>query len=526
MIPSSFFDCQLMKDIMIKKIAEYFLPVVSGILLVLSFPSFDYYLLAWVAFVPLMVSLWTKGTRQAFSGGYIFGLTYFFGTLYWIYHSINHFGGVPFLASLCIVILLCLYLGLYPAVFAFLFVQMLRKTKLPALLIAPVLWVMLEFARSYALTGFPWSSIGYSQYKFLQIIQIADITGVYGISFLVLMVNGAITDMLLLKKRVKQMPLFPISFTAVGLFVVFIIISVSLVYGHLRLGRQRSGDLVKAAIIQGNIEQDKKWEPTFQHEVLETYFTLSQEAAAASPQLIIWPETAIPFMFDYDKSNTEKLVDFQRGLGIDLLLGSVLVKERSQEKTLLTNSAVLLDKEGKNIYEYDKIHLVPFGEYVPLRSVLFFIDKLVAGIGDYVPGREYTRSETEFGSFGTMICYEIIFPGLVRKFFTDGGDFIVTITNDAWFGKTAGPYQHFSMAVFRAIENRKPVMRAANTGISGFIDSSGRVLSETPLFQRLILLGQVKTDRTLTFYTKYGDLFSYLCIVISIVLCLNIKIWR
>lgn len=515
-----------MKDTLMKKMAEYFLPVVSGALLVLSFPSFDYYPLAWVAFVPLIISLWTKDAGQTFTGGYMFGLTYFFGTLYWIYHSINHFGGVPFLASLCIVVLLCLYLSIYPAIFCFLFAQMIKKTKLPALLIAPVFWVVLEFARSYALTGFPWSSIGYSQYKFLHIIQLADITGVYGISFLVLMVNGAIADAFLLRKRTQQMPLFPISFTVVGLSLVFIIFSVSLGYGHWRLGQQRSGHLVNVSVIQGNIEQDKKWEPAYQNEVLETYFTLSKKAAETSPQLIIWPETAIPFMFDYDKSNTEKLVAFEQGLGADLLFGSVRVQEQSRGKTLLTNSAVLLDKEGKNIYEYDKIHLVPFGEYVPLRSVLFFVDKLVAGIGDYVPGEEYTRAETDFGSFGTMICYEIIFPGLVRKFFADGGDFIVTITNDAWFGKTAGPYQHFSMAVFRAIENRKPVIRAANTGISGVIDSSGRVLAETPLFQRLVLSGQVKTDRTMTLYTKYGDLFSYLCIVISIVLCLNIKIWR
>ncbi len=526
MILISFFDCQLMKDALRKKLTEYFFPLVSAILLVLSFPTPSIFLLAWVAFVPLMVTLWTKSPRQAFSAGYVFGLAYFFGTLYWIYHSINHFGGVPFLASLCVVILLCLYLGLYPATFCFVFTQMIRKTKLPALLISPVLWVALEFVRSYALTGFPWSSVGYSQYKFLHAIQVADITGIYGISFLVLMVNGAFADVILLKKRVRQMPLFPMSYTFVGLSAVLLIVTLTLGYGHWRLGQQRNGSLVNIGVVQGNIEQDKKWEPAFQNEVLNTYFTLSRKVAETSPQMIIWPETAVPFMFDYDKSNTEKLVSFQRELGTDLLFGSVLVKEHSRSKTLLTNSAVFLDKEGKNIYEYDKIHLVPFGEYVPLRSVLFFIDKLVAGIGDYVPGEEYARAETEFGSFGTMICYEIIFPGLVRKFFTDGGDFVVTITNDAWFGRTAGPYQHFSMAVFRAIENRKPVIRAANTGISGFIDSSGRILAESPLFQRFVLSDRVKTDRTLTFYTKYGDLFSYLCIVISIILCLNINIWR
>ena len=526
MIPISFFECQLMKESIIKKASEYFFPVLSGILLVLSFPSFDYYPLAWVAFVPLMVSLWPKSPGNAFTAGYIFGLTYFYGTLYWIYHSVNNFGGVPFLESLLVVLLLCLYLGLYPAIFSFLFVRMMKKTKLPALLIAPVLWVFLEYVRSYALTGFPWSSVGYSQYRFLRLIQVADVTGIYGISFLILMVNGAIADVFLLKKRIRQMPLFPISYTITGLILLFIIIAGTLGYGGWRMGQQRPGSLVRVSVIQGNVEQDKKWEPAYQSEVLQSYVDLSRKAAGTSPQFIVWPETAVPFFFGSDMENTEKLLRFEEGLGADVLFGSVLVKEHSKSKTLLTNSAVLLDREGKNIYEYDKIHLVPFGEYVPLRSILFFIDKLVVGIGDYVPGKEYRRAETDFGSFGTMICYEIIFPGLVRKFYTKGGDFIVNITNDAWFGKTAGPHQHFSMAVFRAVENRKPVIRAANTGVSGFIDSSGGIIAATPLFQQLVLSGEVKTDGTLTFYTKYGDLFSYLCIVISIIFCLNIKIWR
>jgi apolipoprotein N-acyltransferase len=150
----------------------------------------------------------------------------------------------------------------------------------------------------------------------------------------------------------------------------------------------------------------------------------------------------------------------------------------------------------------------------------------VVGIGDYAPGKEYLRADTEFGSFATVICYEIIFPGLVRKFYTTGGDFIVNITNDAWFGKTSAPLQHFSMAVFRAIENRKPVIRSANTGISGIIDSNGRILSKTPLFERMVVSDSVRTDGTMTFYTKYGDLFSYLCIVLFLILLININVWR
>jgi apolipoprotein N-acyltransferase len=515
-----------MKDSLARKAGDYLPAVISGILVVLSFPVFDYYPLAWFAFVPLLLSLWGKDPKKAFVTGYIFGLVYFFGTLYWIYYSINHYGGVSFLSSLSIVVLLCMYLGLYPAVFSFLFVKMIRKTELPALFIAPVLWVVLEFVRSYALTGFPWSSIGYSQYRFLHMIQIADVTGIYGISFLVLAVNGAVADAFLLRRRVSEMPLFPISETIVGLSLLLLAVVGSFGYGHWRLTQERPGNTISASLIQGNIEQDRKWEPSYQNQVLDTYFSLSRKAAESSPQLIVWPETAAPFIFGSHTANTEKLTVFEQGLGADLLFGSILIREQSPGRTLLSNSAVLLDKEGKNIYEYDKIHLVPFGEYVPLRSVLFFIDKLVTGIGDYVPGKQYIRAETGFGSFATLICYEIIFPGLVRKFYTKGGDFIVNITNDAWFGRTSGPYQHFGMAVFRAIENRKPVIRCANTGISGFIDSNGRILATTPLFERLVLPGAVKTDETLSFYTKYGDLFSYLCIVLSIIISLNIRIWR
>jgi apolipoprotein N-acyltransferase len=509
-----------------EKIKEYLPAAISGALLVPAFPVFDLYFLAWVAFVPLLLSSWGKSPRAAFASGYVFGIIYFFGTLYWIYHSINYYGGVSFFSSLLVVFLLCAYLSLYPAFFSALFATLLRKTKLPALLIAPVMWVVLEFIRSYALTGFPWSSIGYSQYKFLPLIQIADITGVYGISFIILAVNGAFADVLLLKKRVRQMPLFPVSYTVLGLVFLVIAVAASFLYGMLRMDEQRKGQKVTASIVQANIEQDKKWEPSYQSDVIDTYFTLSRKASLNVPHLIVWPETAAPFFFGSDIDNTEKLLDFHQGLASWLLFGSVMVEERTEEKTLLTNSAVLLNPAGKTMYRYDKIHLVPFGEYVPLRNMLFFIDKIVAGIGDYVPGDEYVKAETDFGRFATLICYEIIFPGLVRKFYTDGGDFIVTITNDAWFGRTSGPYQHFSMAVFRAVENRKPVIRAANTGISGFIDSNGAVESMTPLFERQVVTHSIKTDSTLTFYTKYGDLFAYLCIVLSVCLFINVKFWR
>ncbi|MEC4676369.1 MAG: apolipoprotein N-acyltransferase [Nitrospirota bacterium] len=515
-----------MKKIIDKKGLKYLPAFISGILIVAAFPVFDLYLFAWIAFVPLMLALWKENPAQAFVSGFIFGITYFFGTLYWIYYSINYYGGASFLSSILIVVLLCCYLALYPAVFSWLFCVLFKRTRLPALLLAPILWVVLEFLRSYLFTGFPWSSIGYSQYNFLSMIQISDITGIYGISFLILSVNGAVVDFILLRKRVSEMPLFPLAYTVVGFSVLLLLLILTFGYGTWRLGQDRPGGVVKVGVIQGNIEQDKKWEPLYQKEVLDTYIGLSGEVAGPSPDLVIWPETALPFIFGYDAENTAKLLDFQKGLGSYLLFGSITVKAETGEGPLLANSALLLDPEGKIVYKYDKIHLVPFGEYVPLKRILFFLNKMVAGIGDYAPGDQYLKAETEFGDFATLICYEIIFPGMVRKFYTSGGDFMVTITNDAWFGKTAGPYQHFSMAVFRAIENRKPLVRAANTGVSGFIDSSGRILARTSLFQRQILTGGIKTDGTMTVYTKYGDLFSYLCIVMSVILIINIRIWR
>jgi len=510
----------------------YVYPLVSGFLLFLSFPKMDFFFFAWIALVPLLVALYNQNNWTAFRMGFLAGLVYFFGTTYWIYHSINVYGSVPFLTSLLIVLILCFYLSLYPALFSLLFSLTIKKTHLPVMCVAPLFWTALEFVRSYALTGFPWSSLGYSQYKFLPFIQIADITGIYGVSFLLVAFNGALADMLLLKTRRYERPLYPLLPTIVSFALVVALTFFTFSYGFYRLHNKGTGTDIKVAIVQGNIEQDEKWDRAYQQSVISVYKDLSLEAAKQNPVLIVWPETSVPFYFSYDKELSDDLISFQKSLNAYLLFGSVLVKKdvrayasvpspeikTGQGEPGYTNSAVLLDKDGKVSYIYDKMHLVPFGEYVPLRKVLFFIEKLVFGIGDYIPGSSYIKAITPFGTFGTLICYEIIFPGLVRKFYTSGGDFIVTITNDAWFGRTSGPYQHFSMAVFRAIENRKPVIRAANTGISGVIDSAGRILSKTDLFNRTVLITDIKTDRSLTIYTKYGDILSYLCIVFSLLL--------
>lgn len=517
-----------MKNLFLKKKAkktllsskEYFIYIFSGFLLFLSFPKFDLFFLPWIALAPVLISLYDKSENFSFKAGLALGMVYFFGTTYWIYHALHVYGSFPLLISIVVVLILSLYLSLYPAVFCWLYCIAIKKTTLPALLVAPCLWTSLEFIRSYAFTGFPWSSLGYSQYNFLPLIQFADITGIYGVSFIILSFNGLIADIYFFKRIRMEKPLYS-SMSLITGFICFAIILVLIFsYGLYRLYEDREGTTVKAAIVQGNIDQDKKWNISYQKSVLHTYKSLTLKTLSESPDLIIWPETALPFSFNDDKMLTDELVNFQKELGSYMLFGSILVKK---EEKKLSNSAVLLDKNGKVSYIYDKIHLVPFGEYVPVRKILFFIDKLVYGVGDYHPGDSYHKAVTPFGSFATLICYEIIFPGMVRKFFLKDGDFIVTITNDAWFGATNGPYQHFSMAVFRAIENRKPVLRAANSGISGYIDSNGRILSKTELFDRTYSISELKKDSTKTIYTRFGDIFAYLCIVISVTIYISFQ---
>jgi apolipoprotein N-acyltransferase len=504
----------------------YLYALVGGGLLVLSFPSFDIYPLAWIALAPLLVMLYDRPMGDSFKIGMLLGLVYFFGTVYWIYYSVNHFGSIALVPSLIIVLILSLYLSLYTAAFCVLYSTIIKKTDLPALLVAPVLWTSVELLRSYIFTGFPWSSLGYSQYLFLHFIQSADIIGIYGISFLVVAINGAIADFFILQKRTRERPLCSSLYTYAGWAVLLIVLLANFSYGFYRLHQHRPGSPVTVAVVQGNIDQDKKWDRAYQAYVTDVYRKLTLEATAHAegipgPDLVVWPETAVPFYFGVDKLQSEELLDFQRNLDTYLLFGSVLKK--SDPKDGYSNSTILLTKDGKVSYIYDKIHMVPFGEYVPLRSLLFFVDKLVVGIGDFIPGDSYIKAVTPFASFGTPICYEIAFPGLVRKFYVKGGDFIVTVTNDAWFGRTNGPYQHFSMAVFRAIENRKPLIRAANSGISGFINSNGEILASTSLFSRTMIKADIMTDRTLTFYTKYGDLFSFFCIVLSLLMIIKYR---
>ncbi len=515
--------------------AKYLMSAFSGVLLVFTFAPYNLYPLAWVAMVPFLLSIEGLSPKPAFKAGFLMGLCYFFGTTYWIYHAMHDFGGIALVPSLLLVAALAAYLSLYTAVFSVLYSDRTRHSRLPALFIAPVLWVTLEYIRSYLFTGFPWATLGYSQWKFPAVIQIADITGVYGISFLVVSVNAAVADFFILRGRLKRMPLYPITYTVAGYMCLSGLLAATLLYGGYRLHQTRPGHPLKVSIVQGDIDQSAKWDSRYQNRVFQIYEKLTDEAALGSPfgggpnqpnrvkdpssnppkntppDLIVWPESALPFAFDRQDPRVTELEQNQESLHTPLIIGAV--RQRSDGR--YANSAILIDR-GRPAYIYDKIHLVPFGEYVPLKRVLFFVNKLSDAIGDFSGGSDYTQGGIGKDRFATAICYEMVFPGLVRKFFRDGGDFLVTITDDAWFGRSTGPYQNFSMAALRAVENRKPVIRAANSGVSGFFTSTGLVIKRTPLFKRQTLTATIMTDPTATFYTRFGDLFTYLCILSSL----------
>jgi len=492
---------------------KYLVAGISGLLLVLSFPPIDLYPLAWFALVPFLLSIHRLSSKEAFKAGFFLGLVYFFGTTYWIYHSMHEYGGMGLVLSVVIVLALAAYLALYPAGFACLFSAKIKRSRMPAVLLAPAMWVSLEYLRSYFLTGFPWSSLGYSQWKFLSFIQVADITGVYGLSFLIVAVNAAVADYFILKSRVREMPLFPTSYTVMGLMVFLLGIIFVFSYGFFRLNEKVPGVPLKASLVQGNIDQGKKWDARYRKEVFAIYQKLTSGALVDSPELIVWPESSLPWALDERDPNVDALREFEAASGTPFIIGAI--REKVKDTGIYANSAALIEA-GNMPYVYDKIHLVPFGEYVPMKRVLFFVNKLSDAIGQYEPGSEYRRGVIRQGEFATLICYEIVFPGLVRKFFRDGGDFMVTITNDAWFGGTSGPYQHWSMAALRAVENRKPVIRAANSGISGFFSSKGEVIKQTKLFERKTLTAEITTDPRTTFYSRFGDLLAYICILITL----------
>jgi apolipoprotein N-acyltransferase len=275
------------------------------------------------------------------------------------------------------------------------------------------------------------------------------------------------------------------------------------------------GSSFKIGLVQGNIAQDTKWDPAFQQTTVDNYVRLSKEVTEQEPDLIVWPETATPFYFLADRKNTENLLQALQGIDSPLLFGSPAFR-KTEKQLRFYNRAYLLNRDGMVIGFYDKIHLVPFGEYVPWKKMLFFVDKLVQAAGDFASGEQAIVLNLAPAKVGVLICYEAIFPELSRDLVNAGANLLVNITNDAWFGRSSAPYQHLSMAVLRAVENRVPMARCANTGVSGFIDIRGRIFQTTDLFEEAILVGTLELGVGKTLYSRCGDWFAWSCLGITL----------
>jgi len=491
---------------------DIFLSFLSGILLILSFPNFNLEFLAWFALVPLFYSLKGKDLLSSFFLGFLAGIIAFLGILYWIVVAVHTYGNVPLILSVLILLLLILYLSLYLGTFTMLFRLIQIRFGSRMIILAPFLWIALEYLRSIFLTGFPWANLGHSQYLNLPFIQIAEITGVYGLSFIILWINITLY-LILLQWPEKKFPYREV-------LISVIILTGALIYGYLKIeavDRQvQKQPPLRIGLVQGNIDQSIKWDQSFQRETLKIYERLSLKVVREKPDFIIWPETATPFFFQDAKEYRPIILDIPVKTNAFLLFGSPSYKVEGK-KVNHYNSAYLAAPSGEIVGRYDKIHLVPFGEYVPLGEILS-LGSLGEGIGDFKSGKEILNLSLPQGKFGVLICFEIIFPELCRRFVKKGANFLVTITNDAWFGRTSAPYQHFSIAAFRAVENRVFVARAANTGISGFIDPKGKILDEGGIFTEEAISGVIRLSNIKTFYTLYGDVFAWICSGFSMLL--------
>ncbi len=489
--------------------------LVSGLLLTGAFPDWGFSYLAWIALVPLLICLGDLSPVNGFKAGFLTGMTHYLTLMYWLAYTMNTYGGMPWYLSGLILFLLAAYLACYVAFFAMIMIRVGRGSSW-GLLAAPFLWVALEYIRAFLFSGFPWELLGYTQFDLLPLIQISDITGIYGVSFLIILANVVICRLVLYCKT-RPWQNVAVGKGAIALQVLVLCLVVGSLWGY-GIWRMHAVDWsmtrvpsARIAVVQGNIDQTLKWDRAFQTETTRKYVRLSLETRSERPDLVVWPETATPFYFLYHSRLTEIVEEGVRGTGCAFLIGSPSFS-RKKDRIEYYNSAYLIYPDKNPGARYDKVHLVPFGEYVPLKKWLPFAGKIVDHVGDFKPGPKGVTLNWQDYRLGVQICYEMIFPNLARAAVKNGANVLFNLTNDAWYGRTGAPYQHFSMAVLRAVENHRWVVRAANTGISGFIDPVGRVTATTPLFKDAVVTQAVSFGSNISFYTRWGDLFAQVCL--------------
>jgi apolipoprotein N-acyltransferase len=484
--------------------------VLSGILMAAAFPKWNYSFLLVIGLMPLMWALEGKSLKAAFGLGLVYGLAHYAALLYWIVYVTHVFGHLPLPVALGILLLLAAYLSLFRAVWA-LGVNWGAARGLSLLWWGPALWVVNDFGQTYFFfNGFPWDFLGNGLYLHPLLLQVADLTGVYGLTFLLVLLNASLY-------RVLAPPRTWRNRRWGHLWVVGLLAALWVGYGYYRLGevqkQEAQAPKLKVAVVQGNIKQGEKWKKEMVQATLERYAELTRKVKGA--QLIIWPETSAPFFFLRTPDLSAQVQAIAKESGASLLFGSP-AWELTPEGERYFNRAYLLSPEGSVLGYYDKAHLVPYGEYIPLRRLFPFIGKMVPMVGDFAEGPEgATVSLPDGVPLGVLVCYESIFPKLSRAQVQNGAKLLVNITNDAWFGKTAAAYQHMSMAVLRCVENRVCLARAANTGISCFIDARGRILWQSQINVPEAHALDLPLLPGGSFYTRFGDVFAWACVVLA-----------
>jgi apolipoprotein N-acyltransferase len=473
-----------------------------------------------VALTPLIVALVRRsaarpGVRRAFFLGLLAGAVCFAGTLYWLVETMTTFGGLPVPVAIFAAALLVAYLSLFPAAFAVAIDRFHRAFGAAfAVVAAPAIWMTTELGRQYVWDGFPWALLGYSQIEVLPIAQIASVTGVYGLSGLLVLVSAALA-LVIVDRSGRRWGVAAIA--------------AALVAGCAWWGSARiasgsltaAGDPMRVAVIQGNILQDDKWNPALRDIIIGRYVQMTRQAIEQGARFVVWPESSLPVYFDEDPIRSQVLRRLAREHGVTLLVGSDQVERTRPDAPAddpanrFYNAAFLVRPDGTTGAVYRKMHLVPFGEYVPLQRILFFVGPIVDSVSNFTPGLDPVLLPLGDHKISTAICYEVIYGNLMRRFVTDGSELLTTITNDAWYGRSSAAYQHWDQAAMRSIENGRYLARAANTGVSGFVDPYGRALQKSSLFEQTVLVQEIRLLRERTIYSRIGDLVAWLALAFT-----------
>jgi apolipoprotein N-acyltransferase len=490
------------------------------VLLALSFPKFGHPAFAWVALAPLLAVAWDCGRagqlRRAFLLGWIAGVIHFALALYWLVRVMTVYGGLNAAVATFVAALLMAYLALFPAIATWVVAAGTSAFGARALLLAPAAWVTGELGRTYIGGGFPWVLLGYSQVSVLPIAQAASLAGVYGLSMLLAGTSGALAYALVSPRR-RFVPLVSVLLLVAGLAV----------WGASRVsdGRlTREGTAIRVGVVQGNISQDEKWMDSLRGAIMRRYLDLSRAALAENAAFVLWPESSLPFYFELDPVGVAPVRRLAREGRAAFLIGSDQLEQirfvpgqpPPAEQARYYNAAFLVLPDGLTGAIYRKMHLVPFGEYVPLKKLLFFVAPLVEAVSDFSPGDKPATLTVAGHVASTAICYEVVYPRLIANFVDRGSELLTTITNDAWFGESSAAYQHWDQAAMRAIEQGRYLARAANTGVSGFVDPYGRVLSRTRLFETTVQVRDLRFLTQRTVYGRIGDSLAYAGLFLTI----------